>query len=40
MKLTKEQLVKLYTNLVRARAWGLLFASRLSQGKALVSIIA
>ncbi|MBW2368304.1 MAG: thiamine pyrophosphate-dependent dehydrogenase E1 component subunit alpha, partial [Deltaproteobacteria bacterium] len=33
MKLTKEQLVKLYTNLVRARAWDLLFASRLSQGK-------
>jgi len=33
MKLGKNELLTLYTNLVRARAWDLLFASRLSQGK-------
>ena len=35
MKLKKEQLLKLYTNLVRARAYDKLFASRLARGKLL-----
>jgi len=35
MKLGKNELLTLYTNLVRARAWDLLFAGRLNQGKLL-----
>ena len=35
MKLTKEQLLKLYTNLVRARKFDEVFIKGLSEGKIL-----